>query len=239
MRMPSRVQRCTSLSVSSIVIGDGGYWKHRLAVGLDVGGRLAVGDHDDLLGARLTRELRAGEQHRVLHVRAPLEVPAHLGQQLRLHLTGDPSEAHEPEVVARELARDERVQRHRHLLGRQEVVAHRHRQRDVEQQHGRGAGEQLGALDLEVVGREAHRRAGTLPPDRVLHRLARRSGGTGRRTRTACARRSARCPTPDALDLVPAGLVLHAACGTGRRAPAGRAPGRPRASARADPRAAR
>ena len=28
MRMPSRVQRITSLSVSSIVTGDGGYWKY-------------------------------------------------------------------------------------------------------------------------------------------------------------------------------------------------------------------
>ena len=49
-------------------------------------------------------ELLAGQQQRVLHVRAPLEVPAHLGQQLGLHLAGDAPERHEAEVVARELA---------------------------------------------------------------------------------------------------------------------------------------
>ena len=102
MRMPSRVQRMTSFSVSSIVIGDGGYWKYGLAV-LDVGGGLAVGDHDDLLRAALAAELLAREQQRVVHVGAPLEVPAHLGEQLGLHLACDATERHQPEVVAREL----------------------------------------------------------------------------------------------------------------------------------------
>ena len=95
MRMPSRVQRCTSLSVSSIVIGRRRVLEVGLAV-LDVGGGLAVGDHDDLLRAALTVELAAREQQRVVHVRAPLEVPAHLREQLRLHLARDATEATSP-----------------------------------------------------------------------------------------------------------------------------------------------
>ena len=71
------------------------------------------------------------------------------------------------------------------------------------------AGELLGALDLEVVGREPHRRARALAPDRVLDRLLDVRGGTGRRTRRACARTARSWPTPVALDLVPAGAVLH------------------------------
>ena len=74
----------------------------RVAV-FDVGGRLAVGDHDDLLLARLRRQQLAGERERVLHVGAPLEVPRRLGEPLGLHLAGDATEAHHSEVVAREL----------------------------------------------------------------------------------------------------------------------------------------
>src|SRR5215216_1635029 len=138
---------------------------------LDVGGGLAVGDHDHLLGPALARELLPGEHERVLHVRAPLEVPGHLGQELGLHLAGDAPEAHEPEVVTRELGRDEGVQRHSDLLGRQEVVAHRHRERHVQEQHGGRAGEELGAFDLEVAGCEANRGAAAAAPDGVLDRL--------------------------------------------------------------------
>src|SRR5215211_3136749 len=151
------------------------HWRWRvLEVGLaalDVGGGLAVGDHDHLLGPALARELLPGEHERVLHVRAPLEVPGHLGQELGLHLAGDAPEAHEPEVITRELGRDEGVQRHSDLLGRQEVVAHRHRERHVQEQHGGRAGEQLGAFDLEVAGCEANRGAPAAAPDGVLDRL--------------------------------------------------------------------
>jgi hypothetical protein len=80
------------------------------------------------------------------------------------------AEADDAHVVAWELRRDQRVQRHRHLLGRQEVVAHRHRHREVEHQHRARAREVFGALDLEVVGVEHHRRAATLTPDRVADR---------------------------------------------------------------------
>src|SRR4051794_24670605 len=65
---------------------------------------------------------------------------------------------------------DQRVQRHRHLLCGQEVVAHRHRQRQVEHQHRRGLGHVLGALDLEVVGRQANGGAGTVALKRVADR---------------------------------------------------------------------
>ena len=104
MRMPSRVQRCTSFSVSSIVTGDGGYWKYGLAV-LDVGGRLAVGDHDDLLACRSGGRacVRASSSACCMFVpHSKSQVIS--GQQLGLHLAGDAAEAHQPEVVARELA---------------------------------------------------------------------------------------------------------------------------------------
>ena len=61
------------------------------------------------------------------------------------------------------------MQRHRDLLGGQEVVAHRHRQRQVQHQHRRCPRQQLGPLDLEVVGRQAHRRAGALAGHGVAH----------------------------------------------------------------------
>ena len=51
------------------------------------------------------------------------------------------------------------MQRHGHLFGRQEIVAHRHREGQVQHQHRGGLHGGLGALDLEVVGRELHRRA--------------------------------------------------------------------------------
>ena len=62
------------------------------------------------------------------------------------------------------------MQRHRHLLGGEEVVAHRHRERQVDHQHGGRPGGELGLLDLEVVRRQAHRRAAALAGDRVADR---------------------------------------------------------------------
>ena len=120
-------------------------------------------------GAGLAGEHAPAEQEPVLHVGAVDEVPRHLGQLLRLELAGDLAEADDAEEVARELRRDQRVQRHRDLLGREEVVAHRHRQRQVEHEHGARLGERLGALDLEVVGLQAHRRAAALALDGVAH----------------------------------------------------------------------
>ena len=136
-----------------------------------MGGGFAVGDHDDLLRAGLLFELGPREQQRVLHVGAPLEIPAEFGEQLGLDVTSDTAERHEAEVVIRKLSRDERVQRHRDLLGRQEVVPHWHRHRYVEQQHRRTLRHNLGAFDFEVGRRQPHRRAAALARDGVADRL--------------------------------------------------------------------
>jgi hypothetical protein len=126
-----------------------------------VGGRLAVGDHDDLLGAGLLREQLAGEHEAVLHVGAVHEVPAHLGQLRGGELAGHLAEADDAQVVARELRRDQRVQRHRHLLGGQEVVAHRHRQRQVEHQH-RGRADECSVRSISKSSGDS--RTGVPPP---------------------------------------------------------------------------
>jgi hypothetical protein len=83
-------------------------------------GRLAVGDDDDLLVAtgRRVKQL-AGDDERVLQIRAVLEL---VGRQrrdgLRLELPGVVREADHEQPIARVLGVDERVERHRHLLGR-------------------------------------------------------------------------------------------------------------------------
>ena len=145
--------------------------EEHVAARRDVRRRLAVGDHDDLLRAGLAGQHLAGQREAVVHVGAVGEVPADLGQLRRRQLVRRLAEADEAHVVARELRGDQRVQRHRHLLRRQEVVAHRHAHRQVEHQHGRRARDVLGALDLEVVGRQvhrgAHRRRFGTAPDRV------------------------------------------------------------------------
>ena len=71
-----------------------------IAVAVDVGGRLAVGDHDDLLGAGLLGQQLAAEQEGVLHVGAVDEVPGDLGELLGRELAGHLAEPHDPEVVA-------------------------------------------------------------------------------------------------------------------------------------------
>ncbi len=141
-----------------------------LAVG-DVGGRFTVGDHDDLAAAALVGQHPAGEHEGVLHVGAVDEVPRHLGELRRFQLAGHLGEADDPEEVAGELARDQGVERHRHLLGGEEVVAHRHRQRQVEHQHGGRAGQLLHLLDLEVLRPEADGRPRPLPTQGVADRL--------------------------------------------------------------------
>ena len=61
MRMPSRVQRATSRKRGVDRLVHRRVVEEHLAVGaVEVGGRLAVGDHDDLLGARLAGEHAAG-----------------------------------------------------------------------------------------------------------------------------------------------------------------------------------
>ena len=127
------------------------------APAVDVGRRFTVGDHDDLLGPALAGEHLAGQLEPVLHVGAVDEVPAHLGQLLGGEHTGHLRERHQAHEVAGVLHRDQAVQRHRDLLGGQEVVAHGHRQRQVEHQHRGDAHGLLGLFDLEVLRRQRHR----------------------------------------------------------------------------------
>ena len=154
-------------------------------------------------------EQLAGEHEAVVHVRAVHEVPLTLGQLCGGEDARRLAEPDDAQVVAGELRGDQRVQRHRHLLGRQEVVAHRHRQRQVEHQHRRRTGEVLGALDLEVVGRQLHRRARRrCARERVADRAVAGRAGTGRRTRRPWSRRCARGPGPRLVVCVLADLVL-------------------------------
>ena len=64
------------------------------------------------------------------------------------------------------------MQRHRDLLRGEEPAAHLHRERHVEHEDGGRARELLRAFDLEVLGPDVHRRARTLPGDRVADRAA-------------------------------------------------------------------
>ena len=70
------------------------------------------------------------------------------------------------------------MQGDRHLLGGEEVVAHRHREREIQEQDGCAARQVLGLLDLEVVGlqpdREAARRPGTAATTATLGPAVRR-----------------------------------------------------------------
>ncbi len=77
--------------------------EERVPVRGDVGGRFAVGDHDDLLRARLAGEQLAGEHEPVVHVRAVHEVPRHLGELRRGEHPSGLGEPDDAEVVAREL----------------------------------------------------------------------------------------------------------------------------------------
>ena len=54
-------------------------------------------------------------------------------------------------------------------LGRHEVVPHRHRHRQVDQQHGGRPGQGLGLHHFEVLGQQAHRDARATTPHRVVH----------------------------------------------------------------------
>ena len=155
-----------------------------------------------LLAAAWRGEDPPGEQQPVLEVRAVLvAVPGQLGERPGPDLAGVVGEADDRQVVARVLRPDERVERDRDLLGRQEAAAQQHRAAHVDEQDGRGPGQLLGPVDLEVVGREADRRRPRRRRRGVL--LARRArwtacragrGGTGRRTRTAWSSRRARRP---------------------------------------------
>ena len=81
------------------------------------------------------------------------------GQVLGLQLPRVVAEPDQVQRVVRVAALDQRVQRERHLLGVDEVTAQRHRERQVEQQRGRGLGALLGLDHLEVVGVQPDRLA--------------------------------------------------------------------------------
>ena len=64
---------------------------------------------------------------------------------------------------------DQRVQRERHPLRVDVVPAQRHREREVQQQRGRGLGALLGLEQLEVVGLEPHPGSRAAPDHGVEH----------------------------------------------------------------------
>ena len=99
-------------------------------------GRFAVGDHDDLLRPVLLGEQLSGQHESVLHVGSVHKVPRHRGNLRRGEDARRLAETDKTDVIARVLRGDERMERHRHLLGRQEVVTHRHRHRQVNHQNG-------------------------------------------------------------------------------------------------------
>ncbi len=120
----------------------------------------------------------AGQRQRVLQVGAVDVVPHGRRQVLGLDLPGHLGEPDDAQVVAREPGRDQRLEGHRHLLGRDEVVPHRHRKGEVERQHRRCRREALGPFDLEIVRGQPHRCSGASArhrvPDRPLDRQVER-----------------------------------------------------------------
>ena len=134
IRIPSLEQRRTSSKVASTVGARRRVVEEDPSVRLDVGRRLTVGDHHDLLGAVTARELAPGKQERVLHVRPVHVVPGDSWQFLRPDLAGPLGETDDAQVVPRELARDEGLHGERDLLRGKEVVPQRHRQGEVDQE---------------------------------------------------------------------------------------------------------
>ena len=106
----------------------------------------------------------------MLHVRAvDVFVPGQPRQILRLQLAGERGEAHDVEVVLRERRANERVERERHLLRRQEAPAEEHRARDVHEDRGGRLRHELCAVDREVLRRELDRHVRAVAVYRVLH----------------------------------------------------------------------
>src|SRR5438445_1296020 len=118
-----------------------------------VGGRLAVGDHDDLLvAALLAPEELPRQLEAMVHVGPDVPLgPRQARELLGGELAGVEREPDDPEAVARELAADERGERQRDFLGRQEIPVVDHRAAHVEHHDRRRLGRELGAEHLEVV----------------------------------------------------------------------------------------
>ena len=135
-------------------LGHGRPVEHGL-VADQVGGRLAVGDHDHLLDlAGVVGEQAAGQQERVLHVGAVHALEPGAGEVRGLQTPGVVGEPDQVQRVGTVLALDQGVQRQGHALGRHEVALQRHRERQVEQQRRGGGGAHLLLDDLEVVGHQ-------------------------------------------------------------------------------------
>ena len=129
-----------------------------LAVGLEVGGRLAVGDDEQhRLGVGVLAEEPVGEQQPVVEVGALVPARVEAGELLDLHHLGVPAEGDQLEVVAAEARADQLVQGQRGALHRHPAPVHRHRERRVDEQRDGRLGAGLGLDDLDVVDLEPHR----------------------------------------------------------------------------------
>ena len=133
---------------------------------LEMGGRLAVGDDDDLLvGGRVTSKDPAGEEQAVLQVRAVLvAVQAQLGKRARRDLAGVVGEPDDREMVARVLRPDQGVECDRHLLRREKAAAQQHGPAHVDQQHRRGLRQRFGPDRPRSRRAEPDGRAGPVGP---------------------------------------------------------------------------
>ena len=106
----------------------------------------------------------------MLHVRAvDVFVPGQAGQVRRLQLLREGREAHDVEVILREGRADERVERERDLLRREEASPEQHRTRDVDEDGRRRLRHELGPVHVEVLGFELHRDVRAVAEYRVAH----------------------------------------------------------------------
>ena len=151
---PALASRIASVSVRRIVFGIGGQWKNASSPS-----RCAVGSPSvTMITCRVARGCCASRRPARLNAWC-MFVPYTRsqpggGQVLGLHRPGVVAEPDQVERVVRVAPLDQRVQGERHLLRVDEVPAQRHRERQVEQQGGRGLGALLRLDELEVVGDE-------------------------------------------------------------------------------------
>ncbi|GBD13701.1 hypothetical protein HRbin24_01737 [bacterium HR24] len=141
---------------------------------LQVGGGLAVGDHDDLARTGpVPRKELLGQDEGMVHVGAQYRfVPAHVGQLLGLQFAGVRREAQNVEHVFGELALDEVVEGQGYPLGGLEGATQGHGPGQVQHHDGGRSAQVLGGVDLEVVLAQAHRHLGALPEHGVEDGLA-------------------------------------------------------------------
>src|SRR5439155_19177239 len=108
---------------------------------------------------------------RVLHVRAvDVLIPREAWKIGRLELGRVRREPDDVEVVLRERRANERVQRERDLLRREETTPEEHRTAHVDEDRRRRLRDELRAVDVEVVRGELHRDFRALADHGVPHR---------------------------------------------------------------------